>query len=440
MQSAVPALERAPPRWQGLWSTTMKRILFVTPRYPFPVIGGDKLRIYNVARHLARDYRLTLASLYSTPEEEATAPEAGVFERVYRLRQPALVSGCNAVKNFVLNRPMQDGYFFNGKLASVIRGIAGSHNLVIAHRIRSSGYVRGIEGVPLVCEMTDAISLNYERMRDVGERSLKKLVYSVKRIRCLRSERACLELFDRSVLVSSRDAGYLGGRFPALRDKMSVIPNGVDFERFSPAGYRPRRGKIVFIGNMRTAQNADAARHFAREIFPRVRERFRGATFWIIGADPGPSVRALSGLPGVYVTGRVSSVKKAASDAAVSVCPVRVGAGVQNKVLESMAMGVPVVTTLTGREGLSAEDGKDLLIARSPEDFAGKVVRVLEDHGLGSFLAENGMAHVARNHSWPDLLGAYRDLVGSLMEGPHQARGAKTALRQKAFQTATKPD
>lgn len=410
MAHAAPAKRNGGPR----------RILLVTPRYPFPVIGGDKLRVYNIVKYLSRYYSFGLASLYSTPEEEAAAPERGIFDEVYRVRQPRALSWWRTAGSLLKGASLQSGYFYNPRLKRLVDEKIGGYDLVMAHLFRVSDHISD-RSVPAICELTDAISMNYERAR-TGGMSLRRLLYGFERKRCLDAEKRCLDRFDGCVVVSHKDRDYLAERCPEHSAKMHVIPNGVRLERFPYARDRVTRSKIIFIGNMRTMQNEDAACHFARDVFPGVREERPEATFWVIGADPGRAVRALSSIPGVVVTGRVDDVTAYARDAAVSVCPVRVGAGVQNKVLESMAMGVPVVTTSVGAEGLLAKDREHIMVADGAGQMKERVLGMLDGGEGARALSRNARRLVEESYSWEGMLRSYRDLVESVMNRGRECR------------------
>jgi sugar transferase (PEP-CTERM/EpsH1 system associated) len=393
-----------------------RKIFLVTPRFPFPVIGGDKLRVYNIVKYLSNYYRFTLASLYSTDEEEGAVPESGIFDEVYRFRQPKLASYCYTAGNLIKGGSLQCGYFYNPKLKKLIDRALSGHDLVLAHLIRVSGYLRG-KSIPSICEMTDAISMNYERAGVSGRHSLKKFIYRFEYKRCLAAERSCLAAFDGCVVVSPKDRDYLNARYPQYSRKMHVIPNGVRVEDFPYSREKVSPEKIVFIGNMRTMQNADAASYFAREVFPVIRQRRQGATFWVIGADPAKEVRSLSSIPGVVVTGKVEDVRAVSHDAAVSVCAVRVGAGIQNKILESMAMGIPVVTTSVGAEGLLAREGVHFTVADSPKELVSGVMEILTDRQKAACLSKNGRSLVEELYTWEGMLRSYRDLIESVLNG-----------------------
>jgi sugar transferase (PEP-CTERM/EpsH1 system associated) len=399
----------------------LKKIFLVTPRFPFPVIGGDKLRVYNIVKYLSNFYSFTLASLYSTDEEESAAPEQGIFNEVYRIKQPKLASYCYTAGNLIRGRSLQSGYFYNASLKKLVDRKLSGHDLVLAHLIRVSDYVSG-KGVPSICEMTDAISMNYERAGAAGGRSFKKIIYRVEHKRCLEAERECLDGFDGCVVVSPNDRDYLTERYPQYSRKMHVIPNGVRVEDFPYRREKVSPEKIVFIGNMRTLQNADAAIYFAREVFQGIREKHPGASFWIIGADPGNEVRSLAAIQGVVVTGRVHDVRAHAYDAAVSVCPVRIGAGIQNKVLESMAMGIPVVTTTVGAEGLLGRNGQHFTVADSPQEFSAGVIEIFSDTAKAASISRNGRVLVEERYSWEGMLHSYRELIESVLNGAGECR------------------
>lgn len=400
-----------------------RRVLLVTPRYPFPVIGGDKLRVYNIVKYLSRFYSFSLASLYSTREEEESAPEQGMFEEVYRVRQPKAMSYCYTAGNLIRGKSLQSGYFFNPRLREIIDDKVGGYDLVLAHLFRVSDYLKG-KSVPAICELTDAISMNYARA-GAGAFSAKRLLYGFERKRCLEAERKCLEDFNSCVVVSGKDRDYLASIYPQFSSKLRVIPNGVKIEQFPYRRDRVSKGKIIFIGNMRTMQNADAACFFAKEVFGRIRESRPHATFWIIGAEPGKAVRALSSIPGVVVTGRVDDVRSFAYDAAASVCPIRIGAGIQNKVLESMAMGVPVVTTSVGAEGLLAEPGRHLLVADRPEAMKERVLELLNEPGKAEALSKRARALIEERYSWDGMLSSYRELVEDVLDGQAEKKPSR---------------
>lgn len=249
--------------------------------------------------------------------------------------------------------------------------------------------------------MTDAIALNYDRVRRVQGRfaSPRAFIYSLEQPRLARAERAALSRFDLLSFVSSVDAEWLYGT--PLPDRVVVAPQGVDTDAFPLLGPGAER-RIVFVGHMGTEQNFDAAWWFGREVMPALGGD--GWRFDVIGRIPDAARARLSSLPHVRVTGEVASIPDACRGAAMAVCPMRIGAGVQNKVLEYLAMGLPTIVTPLGQEGIGGRHGHELLVADGAADqvAAVRAIAALPDRGRG--MGEAGRAFVGRAFGWQAAL------------------------------------
>jgi glycosyltransferase involved in cell wall biosynthesis len=220
-----------------------------------------------------------------------------------------------------------------------------------------------------------------------------------------RFEAQLCRLADDVVAVSETDARALQRIVSGLR--VTVAPNGVDLERYRPAGGdRPRlipEPALVFTGKMDFRPNVDAACWFADEVLPRIRDAEPDVTFAIVGRDPHPRVRALAGRPGILVTGAVEDDLPYFEDATVYVVPLRVGGGTRLKVLAAMSMQKALVSTALGCEGLGAQHGNELLIANEPADFAGQTVALLRDPARRQALGERARQFVEAHYGWPAL-------------------------------------
>ncbi|MGN7983611.1 glycosyltransferase [Burkholderia sp. 22313] len=398
----------------------MKKLLVLTPRFPYPVIGGDKLRIYHLCRVLARHYSLTLLSLCETEEElHAELPDDGVFDRVERVYLPRWRSYVNTLLALPTRTPLQVAYYRSGAFAAAVSRLLPSHDGALVHLVRCAEYVRGADK-PRVLEMTDAISLNYSRVKQLrNARGLKSRVFGIEAKRLLDYERAVVRDFDLSVLVSKTDRDYLFPDSPA-RDVM-VCSNGVDLSAL-PFTVRSMASRIlIFIGDMRTVQNQDMCHFFAEAVLPLLRNR-ADYRFRIVGSIAPALAERFRAYDGVEVTGRVVSVAEAASDGAIGVCPMRIGAGVQNKILEYMALGLPVVTTSLGHEGLGAKSGEDLLIADTPEEFVGRIEQLVADDTSAVEMARRARTFVEGEHGWERMVAPLVEKVGVLLATPAPLR------------------
>jgi polysaccharide biosynthesis protein PslH len=248
--------------------------------------------------------------------------------------------------------------------------------------------------------------------RGVGGLAYRAYAHRELKLRRREELRACHRM-DRVLTVSEEDRRALRTELPGL--EAAVVPNGVDLERFSPAG-EPKGASAVFVGKMDYRPNVDAVRWFCAEVLPRVRAAVPGFVFTVVGSRPVSAVRELGRLPGVRVTGRVAETRPYVRDAAIAVVPLRAGSGTRLKILEALAMGRPVVSTTLGCEGLDTVDGAHLAVADSPEGFAERVVRLLRHDGERARLGRHGRQLVAERYGWTAsvarLEATYEELVG----------------------------
>lgn len=375
-----------------------QKLLILTPRFPFPPIGGDRLRIYQICRQLSAVCDLTLLSLCSTRDEfEEPVDCHGLFTAVHRVYHPRWKRACGVLSVLASRTPLQVGYYRNREFSQLIGELAPRHDGILAHLIRTGDYVRDFS-MPKFIEMTDAISLAYARTTRLRLRnSLQKLAYRIEISRLEEYERQTIRNFDLAVLVSSIDRDHLVRNTDAK--DILICPVGVDLSAF-PFDCSPDGRTIVFIGNLTSHQNLDAANYFAAEILPLVRARTPDAVFKIVGRIEPKARRSLERHAGVSVTGAVDSVPDAVRGASAGVCPVRFGAGMQTKLLEYMALGIPAVTSPIGLEGLSAGPGRHLLLADSPRRWADQVWALLKDRELSRPMALAARALVEQRYSW----------------------------------------
>jgi sugar transferase (PEP-CTERM/EpsH1 system associated) len=230
--------------------------------------------------------------------------------------------------------------------------------------------------------------------------------------------------FDAGSVNAPRERDVLGAY---VRAPIHVIPNGVDLEYFRSSraanrAYVPHR--LIFTGNMSYRPNVDAVRHLVADILPKVRQEIPDIELQIVGMDPTPAVRRLADGMRIVVTGRVDDVRPYFDEAAVAVVPLRVARGLQNKVLEAMAMRVPVVASEAAYQGIAARPDRDLLVARDPDAFSRAVVRLLREPATREAYAAAGRACVEENHNWNTLLPRLEQLVVDPSPRPNTAASA----------------
>jgi len=391
----------------------LKKILVLTPRFPFPVIGGDRLRIYFLCKELSKSYDLTLLSLCESKDEmEMNVSSDTVFSSVLRVLQPKWKSYFNCLLAIPTKTPLQIAYYRNSEFKRKLNELIQNHDYALAHLVRTGDYLLNSD-IPKVLEMTDAISMNYERVGKTAKSSgFKNLVYSIEQKRLKKYEQFSANKFDASILVSQIDKDYLFSSSSDEYQKVLVCSNGVDTNDMSYELSESSK-QLVFIGNLYSVQNFDAAYWFAANVMPMLRKQ-GDFTFKVIGRIKDKDRQKLKGLDGVVVTGAVESVIIEARNSLAGICSVRLGAGVQNKILEYMALGIPAITSSIGLEGLEAKANKDILIANEPQEYADAVIELALNKKLRESVSINGREYVENNHSWNSRLSPIMQLFNKL--------------------------
>lgn len=391
-----------------------KKLLVITPRFPYPVVGGDRVRIYFVCKELSKLYDLTLVSLCeSRVEMKMPLPDDGVFKVVERFFLPRWRSYLNCLIALPGVRPLQVAYYSSRLFRKKIDELVPKHDLAFSHLIRTGDYLR-YANIPKVIEMTDAISMNYERVGEIAKSSgFKNLVYSLEQKRLKMYEQDTAEHFDLLFFVSPVDKDYLFSGNPSVRDKVLVCSNGVSLDLLN-CNYRPDGKTIIFIGNMSSVQNLDAARWFAKSVMPEL-VRYGDFSFKIIGRMSDKNREEFKRYVNTITTGGVDNVADAAKGAIAGVCPMRLGAGVQNKVLEYMAFGIPAVTSSIGLEGIEAKVDEEILVGNTVGEYITIIRKISDDIGWATKIGESGSKFVQVEHTWEGKLAPMLDRINTLL-------------------------
>jgi sugar transferase (PEP-CTERM/EpsH1 system associated) len=380
------------------------RILALTPRLPWPPIGGDKLRAYEFLARLSARHELELLSFVERAEESEAARELarrhpGIAVETVVL--PAWRSALQSGVGLATSLPLQVHYYRSAAMQKLVdeRLARGRHDAVYAHLLRMAQYVEAHPDVRRVCDMTDAVSMVFARAQ-AHRRDWFRPFNALECARLRAYEPELVRRMDATVLISAVDVEELV-RNGAPKEKLAIVNNGVDRAFFAPRATGYDENRLVFVGNLRSFANADAALVILREIFPRVRAERPDAKLDVVGVNPPPAVSAFDGRGGVRVTGRVDDVRPFVENAALSLCPVRVAGGVQNKILESLALAVPVVASPEGFEGLGAREGHDgVRVARTPDEHARAALELMREPARRRELGARGAEFIARHYDW----------------------------------------
>jgi sugar transferase (PEP-CTERM/EpsH1 system associated) len=379
------------------------RILYLAHRIPYPPNKGEKIRAFHQIRLLSRKHTVHLACLIDEKEDlqhvKALAKYCASVDAVYRGRTSA--RGLSLL-TLLTSRPLSVMPFYSRKLAKKIANRLRSERIdrILVFSSSMAKYVRHIAGIAKVLDFVDMDSEKWRLYADYHPFPFS-WIYRLEADRLGRYEEEVASIFDHSLFVSEKDAELLRRR---LSDRpISVISNGVDLDYFAPNGGHACCSNppvLVFTGAMDYFPNIDAVQHFCQTIFPLVRKARPEVRFSIVGRNPTRLVKALGHHPHVTVTGSVSDVRPYLTRAQVAVVPLRIARGVQNKVLEAMAMGLPVVGTSQAFQGLQATTSDGVRIVDAPEAFAQEVLTLLEDHALQRQRSLQARHYVQCHHQW----------------------------------------
>lgn len=383
------------------------KILFLSRWFPYPADNGSKIRIFNLLRQLSREHQLDLLSFTAEPvSEEQLRGLSGICRNVawsvYRPFQPDRLS---ALAGFFSPTPRSLIDTFNPDFDHLVRAAAANekYDVLIASQIDMIPYAAALRGIPVrVFEEVELTTL-YEQY--AGQHNLVKKARSLLTWRKLCSYLSTeLGHFQGATVASQQEFDRLRAAVPAFKT-VTVIPNGVDLE-YLRGEYGPREpGALLYNGALTYSANFDAVAYFLGEIFPLIRQEYPGAKLYVTGKTEGVRLQDLPQQPGVIFTGYLRDIRSRVATAQVSIAPLRQGGGTRLKILESMALGTPVVATRKGAEGLNVSPGKDLFIADSPAGFAAAVLRLLTDPQLRDSMCASARQTVVQQYDW-QIIGA----------------------------------
>lgn len=412
--------------------TRRQPLLFLCHRIPYPPNKGDKIRSFHLLHHLSRHFEIHLGSFVDDPEDWPWAPElekycASVFLRPLKPRHATLRSAIGLLTGQALSVP----YYHDRELRKWTADVTAQHN--IRHAIVYSSSMAQFLPADVLFQrkVIDFVDVDSDKWQQYAAQKPWPLSWVYRReARCLLAlEQALAEQFDAGLFVSSAEADLFHQLSPATAHKIGFYNNGVNCEYFDPAfeadgfqwnPYPENVIPLVFTGAMDYWPNVDAVVWFVHEVLPELRQQYPQVTFTIVGGSPARAVRQLAQEPGVAVTGRVSDVRPYLKYAFAAVAPMRIARGVQNKVLEAMAMARPVLVSARGLEGIAAEDGQSVLLAETVEDYGRLLGGLLQ--GDYPELGARARQCVLQRFSWDENLPEVVLLLGKNAAQPRYAK------------------
>jgi len=397
------------------------RILYVTPYVPSLI----RVRPYNLIKYLSRrGHLVTVLSLQSTEQEQRDAEELrSCCHRVETVKLTRQQSFLNCFKALPTMTPLQVAYCHSLAMQRLIGRVLREEQFDIVHveHLRGAHFGAAVAGVPKVYDSVDCISLLFERALHAAPSLTSRIVAGLDLGRTRRYEGRLISQYDKVLVTSPQDKEALlklGERSQEQDqgEKIAVLPNGVDLGYFAFTNGDREPETLVFSGKMSYHANVAAVSYLAQEVMPLIWARRPGVKLEIVGSNPPQAIFALAQDDRVRVTGFVPDLRLYLARATVSVSPMQYSVGIQNKVLEAMATGTPVVASSQACSALKVRDGIHLLVADDPTTFAQWILRLLDDVALRREIAINGRNYVEERHDWRAIAHNLENIYAEVLD------------------------
>lgn len=386
------------------------RILYLVHRIPYPPDKGDKIRSYHWLRALASRHETHVVTLYDDPadrDHEGAIRKIASSVAAFPIRPFA--AKMRTLGALLSGRPLSLGHFFVPEAKARVRELIDGRKVdaVVCFSSAMAAYVADDRRLPRVMDMVDVDSAKFAAYGRTAPFP-KSMIYAIEGRRLGRYEEEIARTFDSVVLCTEPEADLLRVRAPGT--PITAISNGTDLPADAKTAARASR-RMIFVGAMDYYANVDAVEYGAKEVLPLVREKFPDATFEIVGRNPTDAVKALARIPGVVVHGAVPEIAKFLREGRIALVPLRIAQGIQNKVLEAMAHGLPVVTT--PKIGVSLGEGGDLAVrsGADPRELSDRAIELLSDDAQAVSLSDRALAFVRARFAWEPQYRRFLDLI-----------------------------
>lgn len=382
-------------------------------RFPYPLEKGDKLRAFQHLKILSGENEIHLVALSDKKVKQewmnAIQPYCKKID-ILPLTIPGLLAEMSSF--FIKRLPLQVGYFTRKKYIQQVHQIIkeSAPDLIYCQLIRTVEYLKDIKDIPKVIDYQDAFS------RGTAQRSARAVfflrpIYKRELKLVLEYEQQSFNLFNKHIIISEQDREWLNA---SRKNEVTVIQNGIDLNYFQRHAVTEDKFDITFTGNMNYIPNIDAAVFLVRKIMPVVWKELPGASVQIAGAHPNRKVKELASEK-VTVTGWVNDIRESYYKSRIFIAPMRMGTGLQNKLLEAMAMELPCITTSISCSPLGAMPGRDILVGNNSEELAQHIINLLKDNSLSKRIAADGYNYIKENFALEISAGKLKKVLSDLI-------------------------
>jgi len=384
------------------------KILMVSPYLPWPLYGGASVRIFNLIKELSnKGHKIILLAGKQNNSDALNDPLNKLCEQVHLYELPKQGRFLSILRSVFSLSPYPSAQFKNRRLKENFNELIEKNqpdliwiNFLFLAEILSR---ISLNKIPVVLDQFEADELVWQRYIKEGNFIQKLFSYfNLKKIQ--RLQKKVFERINALLCVSEKEANFMKPKVPS-KTNILVVPNGVDIDFFTPELFLEKLEPIILVaGSMCVLRNINSAIWFAKSIFPKIKKDIHDAEFWIVGFNPDKKVLTLGKTPGVRVIGTVDDMRLYYKKAKAYVAPFKFGEGTRLKILEAMASGIPIVSTKEGCQGIDIIDGKHVIIADNENDFANKVVELLNNNQLAKKLSKNAREFIEQKYSWSKII------------------------------------
>ena len=390
------------------------KIFVLLPRIPWPLEKGDKLRAYNQIKQLAKNNEIILCALNDDKKVDKQAAFQAMqpyCASVNFIDLPKIGILFNIFRSYLLGLPIQCGYFYSSRAKHKVHELIRHHkpDMLFGQLLRVAPYLHKVK-IPKTIDYQDVFSMGMKRRAEIAG-VFTRPFFEMEYDRLKNYERRVFDEFDVKTIISEQDRANIDH---PDKKKILIVPNGVDHEYYKPQE-REKLYDIVFTGNMGYAPNVNAVEFLAYEIMPKVWEKIPNAKLYIAGAQPDMRVKKVA-CENIIVSGWIEDMRDAYAQSRIFIAPMRIGTGLQNKLLEAMSMKIPCITTALANGSLHAVNGKEILVDNSSSELAADIVFLLKRPDKAAEIAEEGYNFVNRVYDWGAATKIMEDAMNQVLD------------------------
>ncbi len=384
------------------------KLVVLLSRFPYPLEKGDKLRAYHQITELSKTFEIYLIAISDHDIPHAHQQQLAKFcKEIHLIRITKWSIVVNLFFAFFSNKPFQTGYFFSLKGKKRVDVLLESikPKYIYSQLIRTSEYIKNYHVCPKTIDYMDALSMGIERRIEKAP-WYAKWIFRSEAKRLKNYERIIFDYFEHKTIISDQDRAFI---LHPNRHEIASIPNGIDTRFFDYPKSTPRYD-LVFIGNLSYAPNIEAVEYISEQLL----QKNKHLTCLISGATPHQTVEKIArNTPQITLQGWIDDIREAYVSGKIFIAPMMIGTGMQNKLLEAMALGIPCITSTLANNAIQATHDVNILVANTPEEFLAAIDALLNDGALYQRIARNGQAFIRENYSWEKSTQELANIISS---------------------------